>query len=314
VFTGEELLCAAAVGDVRKDTLFDVASLTKIATATQALMDIDAGRLKLSDGILSLLPELAERPPLAERLADVTVFKLLTHTSGLIDWYPFYSQTGSFAEVLAIALARYGPVSGMLYSDLNFMLLGKALETLHGVSLERCLAKNLVEPLGLGMMTYHPNLSEDIAPSCYGNPIEEEMCADRGIVFTRWRPHAPTRGQANDGNAWYYFGGVAGSAGIFATAEAYQRLCQYHLRTKSPLLISAQSERAPGRGLGWQVSDLYPKGCGHTGFTGTSIYLSRELDLGIVAFTNRLFFQRHNQNPTNEFRRALHHAVAGCMN
>ncbi len=313
VFTGDRLLYAATWGDVREDTLFDVASLTKIATATQVLLLADQGALRLTDGILRLLPELGEDGFLKERLAAVTLHSLLTHTSGIVDWYPFYAEKGDFVHVLGIALQRYGPVSGMVYSDLNFMLLGKAIERATGMPLAESLQKLLVEPLGLGKMTYNPDKAWDLAPSCYGNPIEESMCKERGIAFSGWRPHEPVYGEANDGNAHYRFNGVAGSAGIFANAEAYQRLCQFHMNTKSPLLLSAQEEHAPGRGLGWQRGDMYPEGCGHTGFTGTSMYLSRKLNVGVVAFTNRLFFKEPNPNPTNDYRRALHQAVTALF-
>ncbi len=310
VFTRDQVLYTTTWGDVREDTLYDVASLTKIATATQVLLFADQGAFRLTDGILALLPELLGDALLEERLANVTIEKLLTHTSGIVDWYPFYAEQGDFAHVLGIALRRYGPVEGMVYSDLNFMLLGKVIERVTNLSLSESLTQRLARPFGLGKMLYNPDASLDFAPSCYGNPIEESMCAERGIAFSGWRPHVPTYGGANDGNAFYYFGGAAGSAGIFATAEAYQRLCQLHMNTDSPLLRSAQEAHAPGRGLGWQLGENYPEGCGHTGFTGTSMYLSRKLNIGVVAFTNRLFYPQPNPNATNDYRRALHQAVA----
>ena len=310
VFTADETLCEASLGSATPDTVFDVASLTKIATATQVLLRIDQGELSLSDGVLLHLPELAGDPLLSERLSGVTLFSLLTHTSGIVDWDPFYAETGSFAKVLHTALAKYPPVSGAVYSDLNFMLLGKLLERKSGLPLDACLDEHLVKPLSLGRMTYRADPAWDIAPSCYGNPIEEEMCLARGISFDGWRDHTAVRGEVNDGNAFYYFGGAAGSAGIFADIHAYRRLCQFYLRAASPLLLQAQTECVPGRGLGLQVGDMYPDGCGHTGFTGTSIYFSRKLGIGAVAFTNRLFFPHPNPNPTNDFRRALHRALA----
>lgn len=313
VFTAEETLCSVTVGDVREGTLYDVASLTKIATATQVLQAVHDGMVCLDSQILDILPALRQDALLDQRLSGVTVYKLLTHTSSIVDWYPFYTVKGDFTQALSAALKQYAPVEGMVYSDLNFMLLGKVLEKLHAMPLEECLRRNLAMPLGLGEMTYCPDPSLDIAPSCFGNPIEEAMCAERGLSFDGWRAHEPVRGQANDGNAHYYFGGVAGSAGIFATADAYQRLCQFHMRTDIPVFTRAQTECAPGRGLGWQLGALYPQGCGHTGFTGTSVYLSRLLNIGVVAFTNRLYYPHPNPNATNAFRLALHEAVVGCL-
>jgi len=313
IFDRDQTLAVAVAGDAKPESVFDVASLTKIATASQVFFLIGQNALSLDGLVLNHLPELSGDALLRERLGTVTLKKLLTHTSGLADWYPFYAESGNFVNVLHIALARCEPVKGAVYSDLNFMLLGKVIERAAGIPLEKCLQTLLVDPLGLCNMAYIPAPGWDIIPSCYGNPIEEEMCAQRCISFTGWRNHEPVCGEANDGNAFYFFNGVAGSAGIFAEPLAYQRLCQYYLNTDSPLFVKAQLEHAPTRGLGFQVGELYPYGCGHTGFTGTSIYLSRKLNIGVVAFTNRLFYKEPNLNSTNDFRHALHSAVAAIV-
>jgi CubicO group peptidase (beta-lactamase class C family) len=313
VFAADRTICRVEAGDAGEDTVFDVASVTKIVTATQVLLAVDKGMLRLTDGILEVMPELAECSILKKRLSEVTIYKLLTHTSAITAWYPFYAERGDFARVLSIAMERYGPVEGVVYSDINFMLLGKVLEAVYAKPLEDCLGENLATPLELGKMTYRPDLKWDIAPSCYGNPVEEAMCRERGIVFTGWRAHEPVRGQANDGNAYYYFGGSAGSAGVFATVEACEKLCRYLMKTEISVLADAQAQHEPTRGLGWQIGEAYPRGCGHTGFTGTSVYISRKLNLGVVAFTNRLFFPWENPNDMNEFRCALHRAAVDCL-
>jgi CubicO group peptidase (beta-lactamase class C family) len=253
VFTPDHTICQAAAGDVREDTVFDVASLSKIATATQILTEVEKGVFGLSSGILDVMPSLAEHAILRERLGAVSIKSLLTHTSGITAWYPFYSQTGDFISVLATALEQNLPVEGMVYSDLNFMILGKVLEARYGLPLDKCLEQNLVLPLGLGRMTYRPDLSWDIAPSGYGNPHEEEMCAERGIAFSQFRSGKPIRGQVHDGNAYYYFNGAAGHAGIFADTAAYEKLCQFYLNTKSSIFLEAQEDQAEGRGLGFQL-------------------------------------------------------------
>ncbi|MBQ9196719.1 MAG: beta-lactamase family protein [Clostridia bacterium] len=312
-FSSRETLASAWVGNAREDSVFDMASLTKIATATQVLRLISAGKLGLRDRIAARLPGVAEDVFLRERMKDITLFMLLTHTSTLPAWYPFYARRGEdFYGALRYALEHTEPTEGVVYSDLNFMLLGKLLARVQGKPLEACLREDLAEPLALGVMTYLPDPGLSIVPSCYDNAIEESMCAERGISFDGFRPHgAPVRGKVNDGNAWYYFGGVAGHAGIFANALAYERLCRYYMTSDDPLLIEAQREQpgAPGRGLGFQTGVSYPHGCGHTGFTGTGIYFSREYDVGVVSLTNRLFYPHPNENGTWEFRRALHEAV-----
>ena len=312
VCTKEGRLFRFAVGDVKETTLFDVASLTKIATSTLILLAIEEGLLSLESKLLTLMPKLGEDEGLRNRLGPITVFQLLTHTSGLPDWYPFYADGRAFALVLKAAC--YGkPEEEMVYSDLNFMLLGKVLEKIYGLPLETCLEEKLIKPFGLHGMGYKPQELPDIAPSSYGNPIEERMCRELGLSFTAWRPHVPLNGEVNDGNAYYYFGGVSGHAGIFSNTDAYEKLLMMYLNTASPLLLSSLQEHAPTRGLGWQVSDMYPEGCGHTGFTGTSLYLSRTLNIGCVIFTNRLFYPHENPNPTHDLRRAMHKLLAQAL-
>ncbi len=296
-------------GAVHETTLFDVASLTKIATSTMVLLAIEEGRMSLESELLSLLPELGQDEALRERLSGITVSMLLTHTSTLPDWYPFYIDGREFPLVLKAACLNT-KVNEMVYSDINFILLGKVLERLHGLPLDSCLEEKLVVPYHLGRMMYRPKFTENIAPSSWGNPIEEDMCRERGLTFSGWRPHTPLRGEVNDGNAHYYFNGVSGHAGIFADAAAYEALLLLYLNTSSPLLISSMEEHAPTRGLGWQKSDLYPFGCGHTGFTGTSVYLSKEKNIGCVLFTNRLFYPDRNTHLTHDARRALHTLLA----
>lgn len=318
IFNRDETLACVCVGEAGENSLFDVASLTKIATATQILHLIEKGKLSLQERALDALPALQSDMFLAKRFDSITLYQLLTHTSTLPAWYPFYSRQGEdFYAVLKYALQRTEPTEGMVYSDLNFMLLGKIIEQVQGKALEACLQQDLVKPLGLGNMTYLPDKSRSIVPSCYGNSIEMQMCADRDIPFGGFRSLGqPVCGEANDGNCHYYFHGVSGHAGIFADALAYERLCQYYMKTDDALLIEAQREQpaAPGRGIGFQTGLSYPHGCGHTGFTGTGIYFSHEYDVGAVSFTNRLFYPYENENATWEFRRVLHEtaiALAG---
>ena len=314
VFDSNHTLMTAEFGGARAQSVFDVASLTKIATATQILLLISSGRLSLADKILSVLPSLNESRLLKSRLSEVDLYSLLTHTSGIVDWYPFYAHRDlPFEEVLAITLERYGRVEGMVYSDLNFMLLGKVLESVRRKPLDACLREDLVLPLKLGNMGYHPDPADDIIPSSYGNPIEEEMCAQRSIPFDGWRAHEPLIGGCNDGNAYYYFGGAAGSAGIFADALSYERLCRFYMTSDDPLMIRAQQNLEMGRGLGLETGVRYPQGCGHTGFTGTSIFFSKALNIGVVAFTNRLYLKDPLPEGMQAFRRELHEAVVRVL-
>ena len=318
VFDTEKTLAVVCAGDAREDSLFDAASLTKIATATQALRLISAGKLELKAPLSELFPEIAGSAYLRKRLEGITLYRLLTHTSTIADWYPFYSRRGEdFRTALEYALRHTEPTSGMVYSDINFMLIGILISRIQGKPLERCLQEDLAEPLGLGSIMYRPGKEYHIIPSSYGNLIEERMCRERNIVFDGFRDrNRPLTGETNDGNCHYYFNDVSGHAGIFASAEAYERLCRFYMNTADPLLTEAQKEQpdAPTRGLGFQTGVSYPHGCGHTGFTGTGIYFSREYGVGAVSMTNRLFYREENPNMTGDFRRALHEitlALAG---
>ncbi|MBR6187148.1 MAG: serine hydrolase [Clostridia bacterium] len=313
VFNGRETLACACVGEAKEQSLFDAASLTKIATAAQVLLLISAGKLALDEEIAALLPALSADEYLRGRTKGITLRRLLTHASSLPAWYPFYTRQGEdFYAALKYALSHTESSQGVEYSDLNFMLLGKALEAVQHKPLEQCLKEDLREALDLGEITYLPEKTLPLIPSSYGNPIEENMCRERGLVFDQFRPKdRPVIGEVNDGNAHYFFRGVSGHAGIFANAEAYERLCRFFMNTDDPLLVLAQREQpdTPTRGLGFQTGIPYPHGCGHTGFTGTGIYFSRSANIGVISFTNRLFYPRENPNATWEFRRVLHEAA-----
>ena len=313
VFSRNKTLAEFCVGEAKKDSLFDAASLTKIATALQILRLVSGGILALDEEICDALPALREDAFLCGRLKGVTLRRMLTHTSSLPAWYPFYTlESRGFIADLSFVLTHTEGTSGTVYSDLNFMLLGKVREWIQKKPLAQCLREDLVQPLGLGNMTYLPDQNLPIVPSCYGNPIEEGMCRERNLSFSSFRPLGKAvRGEVNDGNAHYYFGGVSGHAGIFADAAAWERLCQFCMNSQDPLLATAQKEQpgADGRGLGFQTGMSYPHGCGHTGFTGTGIYFSTAYNVGVVSLTNRLFYPQENPNATWEFRRALHEAA-----
>lgn len=311
VFNKDGTICTFCHGQATQQSVFDVASLTKIATATMVLLDIEAGRIALDAPVSNYFEEIREDAYLCARFQGVTVYGLLTHTSTLVDWYPLYMLKGlPFFAALRVALQLSAPTEGMVYSDLNFMLLGKLLERVNHMPLADCLTEKLVVPYDLGVMGYCPKGDVSIIPTGFGNPSEERMCRERGLVFTAFRDkEKPVVGGTHDGNAHYYFDEVAGHAGIFAQPKAYENLCRLYMNTQSPLLMRATKAQVATRGLGLEVGAMYPMGCGHTGFTGTSIYFSREENIGVVAFTNRLFFKELNPRLTSDYRRALHEAV-----
>lgn len=271
------------------DTVFDCASLTKVTATTPAVMMlIEEGRLRLDDRVSDLLPGFAAK--------ELKVRQLLTHYSGLrpdVDLEPAWSgyETGirkALREKPVVA-----PDSRFLYSDINFILLAEIVHRISGKPINEFAAERIFEPLRMSDTGYRPgaDLAERIAPT--ERLPSGELLA--GVV------HDPTT---------RYMGGVAGHAGMFSTAADLGRFCRMMLRggelggrrVLSPLSIAQMTTPQsppglPARGLGWDLEspyasvrgDLLPKGSyGHTGFTGTSMWLDPFTRMWIVLMTNRV--------------------------
>ena len=152
VFNREKSLVTFCAGNAKDTSLFDVASLTKIATATMVLRLVDQGAFRLEDEMTRLLRPIGAHPYLQARMKGITLEMLLTHTSTLTDWYPFYSRCGEdFYETLAYALSHTEATRGVVYSDLNFMILGKLLEETMLKPLAVCLRKTWFSPWDSGI-------------------------------------------------------------------------------------------------------------------------------------------------------------------
>ncbi len=317
-------------------TRFDIASLTKLWTTTAVLRLATLGRLDL-DASLAEIPAVstlsAGHPLIAAAFRTITPRALLTHSSGLHYWYPFYAaravrgQTphaadpaSSFADILEEMLTRFPQTPGTVYSDINFMLLGMIVAGVHGTDLSEAMKELVTVPLGLADTACRP-AAGPFAATEFGNRIEKKMVSDLDLSFERWRDEdAAFEGEADDGNCHYFFGGTAGHAGLFSTVRDACRLGALYLGENPPagsagasaprpyldpvLVAEAARDHGGGRGLGFQLGELYPEGgFGHTGFTGTSLYLNRSRGLAIALFANRL----HRQQPKNlnELRRNL---------
>lgn len=323
---------------------FDIASLTKLFTSTSILRLATQGRLSLDSTLCDIeaTARIAEgRPLVAEAFAGMTVRKLLTHSSGLHYWYPFYAgpataaaaapaapataaapagaAPGDFGGILEGVLELHPLKDEMIYSDLNFMLLGKILEGVSGFPLKPAMRDFVCGPLKLADTGYRPSAGP-FAATEFGNRIEKTMVADLGLSFDGWRPDGrPFLGEPDDGNCHYYFGGAAGHAGVFSTARDLCALGRLYLDPAahagylSPRLAAdAIVDHGGGRGLGFQLGELYPEGgCGHTGFTGTYLYLNKARSLAVAVLANRL----HVESPQNinEFRKAVAEAVLAAL-
>ncbi|MPM49922.1 hypothetical protein SDC9_96656 [bioreactor metagenome] len=303
IFDEGGTLFRRAYGAAQPGMWFDMASVSKAVTLSMLVSLADEGRLDFDAPVLSLLPGDLPGEFTRRRLQGVTPRALAAHTSRLPPWFPFYADGRDFWTVLERALAESVPPAAPAYSDLNYMLLAQVFSRCSGLSLREGLETYIKAEMGIRDMCYGPIDPELACPSCFGNQIEKQMCADRGLSFDGWRPDGEAvRGACNDGNAFYYFGGCAGHAGIFATADAMARFGRRQLTDWNPLFVGILQESAKIRG----VADVYPDGCGHNGFTGTSLWISKAHHLGSVLLTNRLCRTDSEPLLTHAYRRAVH--------
>ena len=278
-------------------TIWDIASITKIVSTTSAAMRlVDRGKLDLDAPVRRYLPRFS-----GGLKNQVTVRMLLDHTSGLKSYVPFYVKArGSRARSIDLLYAQpllRAPGDSAEYSDLNALFLGLVLEKVSGEPLDQLAMREVFRPLGLTQTMYRPraSLKPRIVPS--------------GI----WRGH-PVPGDVNDQNA-VAMGGVAGHAGVFSTGMDLARYAQVWLRdgmgpdgqwvtpgTVRRFLV--KGPRSGSRLLGWDTPEAKPdepsvfgnlisEGTyGHTGFTGTELWIDPAHDLFLVFLTNRAFDPR----------------------
>jgi serine-type D-Ala-D-Ala carboxypeptidase len=305
------------------ETIFDLASLTKVlATTTLAMRAIDAGRLTLEDPVGHWLSEW--RGPDRE---DVTIRQLLTHSSGLTAYLPLYRDyTGrpEFERAICTLPLEYQPESASIYSDLGFILLGFILED--AAAAHRSGRFDPDASLAHQFQRLRSFLSAD--PLTFSPPRSwRPLCAPTEIDAWRGRLLA---GEVHDENCWA-LNGAAGHAGLFGNAAAVGSFARAALRTIAGEDILARTatmrrfiERAPvsggSRALGWDTmlpasscgALMSPTAIGHTGFTGTSLWIDWERDLYVVLLTNRVHPTRDN-NAIRSVRPRVHDAVIRAM-
>ncbi len=308
---------------VTADTIYDLASLTKVvATTTMAMILVDERRLELEARIVDFLPGFArdgEGPEAAARQA-VTIRHLLTHTSGIDWWAPLYQElrgTQAYVEHIQGMDLVSEPGSQTKYSDLGIILLGEILERVAGEPMKVFLERRVFQPLGMDETRFLPGeeLIERIAPT------ENDP----------WRKKV-LRGEVHDENA-FALGGVAPHAGLFSTAGDLARFARMlvnggvfeHHRLVSRATFETFTRRhgdlGEGRGLGWDIKSpvgssggtLFSAGSfGHTGFTGTSIWIDPERELFVILLTNRVHPSRDN-NLIRKVRPAVADAVVRAL-
>lgn len=276
---------------VSAETLFDLASLTK---------PLVCGAL-----VVEALPALDLRSPPGRYLAEwkatrydgITLESLLAHTSGLPAWYPVYTR-GEGAQAYRRTLAEIAPVAKpgerVLYSDLNFLVLGDVLEAHFSAGLDASFAAVVAAGSGTGAR-YLPGRSPAVAATEKGDATERRMTSELGIAYPHFRTGV-TWGEVHDGNALRR-GGVAGNAGLFGTAEDVWRLARTWLGSaRRDLTRDRTPELAEARGLAWQgkrgagsaIPSMPDSAFGHTGFTGTSVWIDPDSGQIAVLLTNRI--------------------------
>jgi uncharacterized protein YbbC (DUF1343 family)/CubicO group peptidase (beta-lactamase class C family) len=294
------------------DTIFDLASLTKVIATTTAVMQlVEHGKIRLNDTVAKYLPEFGQNGK-----EDITVRQLLTHYSGLapdIDLQPAWQGKETAYKLAFAEKPEAPPGSGFIYSDTNFIVLGALVEHVSGESLDHYSTAHVFSPLKMTRTRYVPPAS--------------------------WRPRiAPTqfdehdhmlRGEVHDPRA-LRMGGVAGHAGLFSTADDLGKFAQALLDggkgILSPLTVEKMTspEQPPNatavRGFGWDIDspfssnrgDLLPVGSfGHTGFTGTSIWIDPTTRTYIILLTNSV--HPHGQGNAVGLRSKIATAVAAAL-
>jgi uncharacterized protein YbbC (DUF1343 family)/CubicO group peptidase (beta-lactamase class C family) len=301
---------APSVEPMTTDTIFDLASLTKVvATTTSVMILVEEGRIRLTDRVSSYIPGF-------ERYGkeQITVRHLLTHVSGLrpdVDLADAWVGYDAAIDLAIEEVPESAPNDRFIYSDINFFLLGDIVRRVSGMPLDRFARARIFEPLGMKDTMFNPpaSLQGRIAPTerCtkYGWPCkgpDPSTGSGQGMQMLRGVVHDPTARR---------MAGVAGHAGLFSTADDLSIFCRMLLgggayqgkRILSPLTVAKMTSPAtpPGernvRGFGWDMDssfsanrgELLPLGSfGHTGFTGTSLWMDPTTGLFVVFLSNRL--------------------------
>ena len=289
---------------MRRETLFDVASLTKVMATTQLVLGAHSeGLLHLDDPLRRFYPE---APP---HVSAVTVRQLLAHCGGFAAWSPLYAQLGRNGTArqrrrqAAILILRqplaYLPGHAAVYSDLGFIVLGDILETCYGKSLDVLFLRRIAQPLKLDGIAYRLLEGKGRAQHNAPDKAATERCEWRGRVLS---------GEVHDANAWA-MGGVAAHAGLFATAAGIWKFAHAMLEAVSgrldwlpPALLRESWQRQSGpagttRALGWDTPTpgrsssgkfFSRHTIGHLGFTGCSLWIDLERQVSLILCTNRL--------------------------
>ncbi len=313
-------------------TIYDLASLTKVlVTGLLTAILIEKGEIGFDDKAVKFLKAFNGGP-----YSEVTIKKLLTHTSGLPAWLPFYllSKSGDLERVIA-GSSPDADQEAVTYSDLNFLSLQLIIEKVIGEKLDIAAEKYIFEPLNLIDTFFAPRaeIREGIAASENGNEYERQTCVE---MFPEIHiPESTFRngiiwGEVHDGNA-YFMNGVGGHAGLFSTAEEVFEIAQQFLPNETKLLkpetcVMFCRNFTEGfnedRSFAFQLastedstsgSKMSPESFGHLGFTGTSLWIDPANERIFILLTNRTHDHPLPFVNINSVRRKFHELAIECI-
>jgi CubicO group peptidase (beta-lactamase class C family) len=307
----------------RTDTIYDLASLTKVLVTGLLCAKL------IQNGVINLSNKISDYFDFFEGDEEnkITIQNLLTHSSGLKAWKPLYLSKSLWDGISREHLS-YALNSNVVYSDLNFILLGLIIEEVYGDSLDKVTEKVIIEPLNLHNTFYNPpkELQKRIAASEKGNEFEKQTCIEQGYEIpnprSQFRNHV-IWGEVHDGNC-YFMNGVSGHAGLFSTAEETFKIAQQFLANQTTLLKPEtcalfRTNFTPGfneaRSLAFQLAEttdstastaLAKDSFGHLGFTGTSLWIEPETERIFILLTNRTHAHALPFVNINSVRRRFH--------
>jgi uncharacterized protein YbbC (DUF1343 family)/CubicO group peptidase (beta-lactamase class C family) len=291
------------------DTIFDMASLTKVvATATSIMILVERGKVRLNDTLSQYIPEIK-----GEGRERITIEQLLTHRAGYAPDFDLKERWAGYDEAIKRLIKeplRNPPGTRFVYSDIGYIALGEVVHRASGLMLDEFARRNIFEPLAMHDTGFRPSakLKNRIAPTEKRRGQMNylgDTGANAGPEGDQW-----LRGEVHDPTS-FRMGGVAGHAGLFSTADDLAVYCQMILnggqyrgtRVLSPLSVAEMtrprlvSDQGWTRGIGWDINtsyssnrgDLFPLGSfGHTGFTGTSIWIDPASQMFVVFLSNRV--------------------------
>jgi len=301
------------------NTIYDLASVTKVIATTSAVMRLlDEKKLSLEDAVVKYVPQFGQQGK-----EEITIYNLMVHNSGLPAWRQFYNFCETPQCVLDSVYAtplQYQTGDTTVYSDLGLITMWKVIEKVSGATLDRYVDSVFFKPLGMSSTMYNPGawLSSRIAPT---------------EVDTHWKKTGvAVRGRVHDENA-ATLGGVSGHAGLFSTASDLATFVQMllnggtyggtrYLHNETVQQFITRQSEASTRGIGWDTKNLSgytsagalfgDKSFGHTGFTGTSIWVDPERNLFVIFLTNRVYPTRANTK-IFDARPKVHDAVVNAL-